>query len=255
MAEFINTIDVLGDDAVIDSIIEKTITEFRDDVITTVGMYAFYYCTALTDVDLPNVTHVDKMSFSNCSALARLNMPNLVTTANEPFAHCTALKSVSFPRLKTCESSLLRGCTNLETVDVPELDAIPDFFVYQAKNSLKSVSCHAATSIGGYAFAQCTALTTVDAPCVNSIANNAFEGCSNLAAVILRYDGVCALKNVNAFGNSAVSNGSAYVYAPRAHLDSYKAATNWNTYESQFRALEDYTVDGTITGELDETKI
>ena len=34
-----------------------------------------------------------------------------------------------------------------------------------------------------------------------------------------------------------------------------QAATNWSTYAAQFRALEDYTVDGTTTGELDETKI
>ena len=30
MAEFINTIDVLGDDAVIDSIINRTIAEFKE---------------------------------------------------------------------------------------------------------------------------------------------------------------------------------------------------------------------------------
>jgi hypothetical protein len=31
--------------------------------------------------------------------------------------------------------------------------------------------------------------------------------------------------------------------------------TNWTTFSAQFRALEDYTVDGTTTGELDESKI
>lgn len=40
-----------------------------------------------------------------------------------------------------------------------------------------------------------------------------------------------------------------------ALVDSYKAATNWSTYADQIRALEDYTVDGTTTGALDETKI
>ena len=54
MSEFINTIDALGDDVVIDSIINKTITEFKDDKVTSVGQYAFYGCTQLSDVDLPN---------------------------------------------------------------------------------------------------------------------------------------------------------------------------------------------------------
>ena len=76
MAEFINTIDVLGDDAVIDSIIERTITEFKDDVITTVGQYAFYGCTALTVVDVPNVTRIEQNAFCKCSALNALILRN-----------------------------------------------------------------------------------------------------------------------------------------------------------------------------------
>lgn len=31
------------------------------------------------------------------------------------------------------------------------------------------------------------------------------------------------------------------------------AANNWNTYPDRFRALEHYTVSGTVTGEPDET--
>ena len=37
--------------------------------------------------------------------------------------------------------------------------------------------------------------------------------------------------------------------------EKYRNGTNWSTYAAQFRALEDYTVDGTITGELDPNKI
>lgn len=50
-------------------------------------------------------------------------------------------------------------------------------------------------------------------------------------------------------------NSAFCIYVPAALIDSYKAATNWSAYANQFRALEDYTVDGTITGELDESKI
>ena len=53
MTDFTNTIDVVGDEALSDSIIERTITEFKDDHVLTVGHGAFYYCTALTTVDLP----------------------------------------------------------------------------------------------------------------------------------------------------------------------------------------------------------
>lgn len=72
MADFINTIDVLGDDAVIDSIIMRTITEFKDNVITNVGAYAFHKCTSLVEVDLPNVSTIADNGFNNCSALVTL---------------------------------------------------------------------------------------------------------------------------------------------------------------------------------------
>jgi hypothetical protein len=38
-------------------------------------------------------------------------------------------------------------------------------------------------------------------------------------------------------------------------LGAMAAAANWKKYPNQFRALEDYTVDGTINGELDRDKI
>ena len=59
MADFINTVDAIGDDALTDSIIMRTIAEFRDNNIKTVGQYAFFSCTALALVDLPNATKVD----------------------------------------------------------------------------------------------------------------------------------------------------------------------------------------------------
>ena len=37
MTDFTNTIDVVGDEALSDSIIERTITEIKDDHVLTVG--------------------------------------------------------------------------------------------------------------------------------------------------------------------------------------------------------------------------
>lgn len=144
MADFINTVDVIGDDALTDSIIMKTITEFKDNNVKTVGKYAFSSCTVLALVDLPNATKVD---------------------------------------------------------------------------------------------------------------SNAFEGCTVLQTLILRGNAVATLGGTNAFNRTPIASGEGYIYVPAALVNSYKAATNWSTYAAQFRALEDYTVDGTITGEIDESKI
>ena len=66
---------------------------------------------------------------------------------------------------------------------------------------------------------------------------------------------MATLSNTNAFSSTPIASGTGYIYVPRALVDSYKAASKWSTYANQFRALEDYTVDGTTTGALDETKI
>ena len=136
------------------------------------------------------------------------------------------------------------------------------------------------TGVGTRAFTNCTALTKVVLPAVQTVGtygdynqNHSFAGsaleiidlasCTKIAmrgvsevtklkALVLRNtEQVCKLTHTQGF----YSTGSAYIYVPSALVDSYKAATNWSTYAARFRALEDYTVDGTTTGELDESKI
>lgn len=121
--------------------------------------------------------------------------------------------------------------------------------------ALTSVNFPVATSINFRAFDGCTRLTTVDFPAVTSISSQVFQSCSQLKSLILRSETAATLNNSSAFSGSGVSSGTGYIYVPKALIEGYKTATNWSAYASQFRALEDYTVDGTITGALDETKI
>ena len=59
----------------------------------------------------------------------------------------------------------------------------------------------------------------------------------------------------NAFLGTKIASGTGYIYVPASLSASYKTAGNWTAFSNQFRALEDYTVDGTVTGDLDESKI
>ncbi len=72
MSEFINTADVIGDDEMCDQIIMRTVTEYKENRISKIGKYAFYDCTALTVVDVPNVTSIEANALYNCSALDAL---------------------------------------------------------------------------------------------------------------------------------------------------------------------------------------
>lgn len=148
------------------------------------------------------------------------------------FAYCNRLTTVNFPVVTSIKISAFNGCNNLATVKFPVV-----------------------TSIGNSAFNGCDKLTTVDFPAATSIGANAFSYCSELKSLLLRGNNVCNLSNMSAFNSTPIRTGTGYIYVPSALIEQYKAAPNWTDYAAQFRALENYTVDGTITGELDPSKV
>ena len=86
------------------------------------------------------------------------------------------------------------------------------------------------------------------------ICGEEFGQCKVLEAVILRsfYSETPELGYL-AFGSSTkMLNGTGYVYVPRNMIETLQSSEGWN--KLQFRALEDYTVDGTTTGEFDDEK-
>lgn len=140
----------------------------------------------------------------------------------------------------------------VNTVDIVGDEALTNSII---DRSITEIADNLVAEIGFYAFYYCSALTTADFQVATSINGNAFYGCSKLTVLILRSETMCTLSNTSAFDGTPIKSGTGYIYVPRALVDSYKAATSWSTYANQFRALEDYTVDGTITGALDESKI
>lgn len=72
MSEFMNTADVIGDDEMCDRIIMRTVTEYQENRISKIGQDAFCNCTALTVVDVPNVTTIRNSALVECTALEAL---------------------------------------------------------------------------------------------------------------------------------------------------------------------------------------
>lgn len=203
MSDFINTIDVLGDEAVIDSFIMKTITEFSDNKLTEVRGTAFQECTALTSVNLPEVKSGVKFA----------------------------------------------GCTSLKTVNLPKVEAIPNY-CFENANAITELTLPRLTRVPYGGLKQMKSCKLIDLPCVTYIDQYGFQDDRALESVILRSETICTLNNVNAFQSTNINSGTVYIYVPAALVESYKVATNWSNYADQFRAIEDYTVDGTVMGEL-----
>lgn len=123
MSDFVNTIDLLGDQATADAIVSRTITDFKDDALPVVAKYKFYSCENLTSIDLPSVKTIDESAFQRCTALASVNLPNVVTIYGA-FKECRGLTSVVLPKLETFGSGAFYQCSNLVMVDAPMATSI-----------------------------------------------------------------------------------------------------------------------------------
>ena len=72
MSDFVNTVDSVGDEALTNSIIDRSITEIRDNCVTRIGGSAFNSCSALTTADFQTATSIGNYAFQSCSALTTL---------------------------------------------------------------------------------------------------------------------------------------------------------------------------------------
>ena len=146
----------------------------------------------------------------------------------------------------------------VNTVDVIGDNALMDSII---ERTITEIADNMTTSIGAYAFRDCSKLTTADFAAATSIGAYTFQICSKLKAIILRSETMATLSNTYALDSTPIASGTGYIYVPRALLSDtdetkdYRRATNWSDYAAQFRALEDYTLDGTTTGALDPNKI
>ena len=89
------------------SVIQRSAFEGRDDVtsfiledgITSIGAYAFYNCTRLSSINIPNrVTSIGRAAFYNCAELVNIILPEGISTIEEnTFCGCVKLQHVVIP--------------------------------------------------------------------------------------------------------------------------------------------------------------
>ena len=145
--------------------------------VTSIGNSAFYDCTGLTSITIPNsVTSIEVGAFDGCTGLTKVNytgdvkgwlsidmQSNPLWYAKDIYINDVLLTELIIPEGVTNIPSTFAGCKSITSIIIP--------------NSV--------TSIGYNAFNGCTGLTSVTIPnSVTSIGNKAFEGCNKLTSVV-----------------------------------------------------------------------
>ena len=238
------------------------LTEISLPNAVSIGNYAFNGCSALETADIPSAKTIGSNAFQGCANLETADTSSAETIGSNAFQGCSMLSDIDLSKVKTIGGSAFRDCAALTEVDAPKCSSIASSYAFYHCTSITRVKLPLCGAIQTTTFQGCTGLTSADigggyaGSAARRIYANGFNGCSALTALILRETkAIYALSNVNALSGTPIQSGSGYIYVPNALKTTYQSATNWSTYSSQFRSLESYTVDGTVSGALDPNKI
>ena len=155
------------------------------DSVTSIGGYAFYGCSSLTNLYISDLESWLNVSLSNCSH-------PLSSVGGNLYIDGVLATDIVIPDSVTSIDSAFNGCRSLTSIEIPD----------------------SVTSVGNYTFHKCSSLTSIEIPdSVTSIGYNAFYNCSSLTSVYYGGDATkWAAISIDSL-NSPITSATRYYYS------------------------------------------
>ena len=217
-----------------DIVIPSVIT-FQDKSynVTTIEWLAFYGCTELTSITLPdNLKRINERAFYNCQKLTSITIPsNVELLQDKVFMGCINLKTVTInsneiisqnrgeswglkkvfgeqveqyilgDEVQSIGNYAFSSSSSLTSITIPNsLKEIGEWAFYNCQKLNHIYLPESLTNLGSCAFRNCEKLDSIILPNgLNGIENYTFENCSSLKHVSIP-------SNISFIGNSAFAS-------------------------------------------------
>ena len=212
--------------------------------VTSIGGYTFCFCSDLTEVTIPNsVTSIGEMAFRDCTSLTELAISSNVTYIDgTAFLNCSGFEKITVEDgnpnydsrencnaiINTATNELIAGCNN--TIIPNSVTSIGGYAFYNCSGLTGELTISEnVTYIGYSAFYGCSGLTKVTIGTnVRSMSSEVFQGCTNLTTI---YSLRTAPPDI--YGSTFASNhyANADLFVPEEALEAYKYAYPWKEFQ------------------------